>query len=57
MSLTIRCDAVDDNFYRCTEELTGLAFDDWPESWLIVRSAYGDHYDYCPKHVASRQRT
>lgn len=51
MSLTIRCDYVDEAFQRCSAELSGLSFNAKPADWTVRLREYGDHSDYCPEHA------
>jgi len=51
--ITIRCDRIDpETFKLCTSELSGLAFNQYPQSWKIVDLGEGDHMDYCPMHAS-----
>jgi hypothetical protein len=50
MTLTIHCDHISD-WKLCPEELSGMAFNAKPASWLVVDLGHGDHRDYCPEHA------
>jgi hypothetical protein len=54
VTLTIRCDYGGPDFKLCKEELSGMAFNAKPASWVVVDKGHGDHRDYCPEHAALR---